>query len=214
MGRPPKYNWEPIDRLIAAGVSAGEIAKKVGAPRQSIDNRIRRHAQKTPQTQTPFVVKVSEDTLDPTQTPLKLHSNSTQIPVTPNTPSELAEIAAQNQALQWLDRIDKTEKNNMVLATVLQSRIGRYLERNPDLRACDIAHIASSLSTLETLGKSKDELGTAIQTFMKLGLFDKKTSAYLAQAVVGDRDASLTKLRRIVQGGRSSTGTEAPSNTV
>lgn len=45
MGRPPKYNWEPIDRLLEAGLSPREVSKETGIPRQSIEMRIRRQAR-------------------------------------------------------------------------------------------------------------------------------------------------------------------------
>lgn len=192
MARPPKYDWEPIDELIEAGMSAGEISRQTGISRTTILSRIKKNSGQLDDSKS-LPVKVSDERQ-------KLSKTDENPTATPNTPSELAEIAAQNETLQWLDRIDKIEKNNAVLATVLQSRIGRCLERNPDLRPCDVSNIAGALATLESLGKSKDELGMAIQTFMKFGLFDKKTSAYLARAVVSDRDATLARLRRVVKG--------------
>lgn len=195
MARPPKYNWEPIDKLIEAGMSAGEISRQTGISRTTILSRIKKNSGQLDDSKS-LPVKVSEER----QKMSKTDENPHQVSATPNTPSELAEIAAQNETLQWLDRIDKIEKNNAVLAAVLQSRIGRCLERNPDLRPCDVSNIAGALATLESLGQTKDELGMAIQTFMKFGLFDKKTSAYLARAVVSDRDATLARLRRVVKG--------------
>lgn len=209
MGRPPKYNWEPIDRLIAAGVSAGEIAKKVGAPRQSIDNRIRRHTQKTPQTQTPFVVKVSGDTLDPTQTPLKTHSNP---PETCPTEEALKSQIYCNQTRGLLKDLERKSRDSVKLAIALQAETARFLTGKSNIRACDLAHIANVISSLERVGSeiSEEEVFETISSMMKFGWLDEERSARAVVKVRESRDAVLEDLWEIVQNPRSNSPKTRP----
>lgn len=219
MARPPKYHWESVDQLIDAGKGTTEISKLTGIPDSTISSRrnLLREQRRYPDPDTvtsempyaitpeivPKIQKPHPDEVPVDRTPLA-EDLSDKKPETPNTPRELAAIGELNRVLTWLDRLDKAEKNNAVLVQALQAKIGRYLERNPDLRACDINNIASAMATLGTLGRGSDELGLAIQTFMKFGLFDRNTSAYLTQAISDDREASLSKIRQILSGDRES----------
>lgn len=195
MARPPKYEWDAIDRLLAAGKSIGEISTLTGVPANTIRKREARRKG-----------RVWETSTSPQTAPRLVLSGGQSGGQTPdNCPSqqELQRIREQNEVTQWLDAIEQKTRDTAKLGRALQSRIARYLASNSELRACDIANVASALSTVDDLcRRSGDELGDAIVTLMKFDLLDKRECAYLAKAVMGDRDRLLDELRNILRGDR------------
>lgn len=221
MGRPPKYNWEPIDRLIAVGVSAREISAKYGIPSSTIEMRILRSSHKPPtNSKLPQGKESGNSHKLPTSSPQTPHRSATDSSTPPETcPTEefLKSQIYCNQTRGLLKDLERKSRDSVKLAIALQAETARFLTGKSNIRACDLAHVANVISCLERVGSgvSEEEVFGTIAAMMRFGWLDEERSAKAVVRVRESRDAVLEDLWGIVTSNNPSpTGTEAPPNAV
>jgi hypothetical protein len=196
MARPKKYDWSVVRRLHDQGESLSGIARLTGIPRQSIQSFLKAEAAENPAENPAAPSPVS-----PTGKRIEFSAGAVNDRATELCPTreELERIRGQNRAAQYLADLDAIERDQPKLGRALQSMAARFLAGDRNTKACDLAHISAVLTAVGSVVK-RDELGDAILTFMKYGLFTPETCAHLSKEISGDRDTSLSNLRAIIQG--------------
>jgi hypothetical protein len=195
MARPKKYDWSVVRRLHDQGESLSGIARLTGIPRQSIQSFLKAEAAENPAENPAAPSPVS-----PTGKRIEFSAGAVNDRATELCPTreELERIRGQNRAAQYLADLEAIDRDQPKLGRALQSMAARFLAGDRSIKACDLSHVGAVLTAVGNIPR-KDELGDAILTFMKYGFFTPEVCAHLSKEISGDRDASLSNLRAIVQ---------------